>query len=113
MAKSKSDDGQLKAAYEAYEKFIKLCRTLFNHKNDDEDAPAKKINELITKDSEFYKEATAVAKDCGMDWGNLSAEDSDELELIMLDDRYNGINVDGKGNYIININIKKREEGGK
>ena len=85
--------------------FFMLARTLFAHKSDDEQA--KKINELLSKDSKFYKTAVEIAKDCKMDWDNLSPEDSDELQLILLDEYYNNIRVDENMKINLRINIGK------
>lgn len=107
MAKPKVSDG-VQAAFKAYSDFIDLCRMLFAHKGSDD--AAKKINEIIGKDNKFYKEAVALAKECEMSWDNLSPEDSDELQLIMLDDLYNRIKVNDKYKYNVTLNIKPKEE---
>lgn len=96
-----------KEAFEAFNGFINLSKTLFVHNSENVDAEL--INELITKDSPFYKDAVAIAKECGMDWDKLSAEDSDELQLILLDDYYNRIRVSKKFKYDLSIHVEQLE----
>lgn len=101
---------ELEKAYNAYQSFIKLCKLLFSRKDVKDDEPPKLINELIDKDSEFYPDATSIAKECGMAWESLLAEDSDEIELMLLEDYYNRINVNGRFNYIIKISVQEMSD---
>lgn len=109
MTSTQQQNETIKAAYNALQDFFKLCILLFGHKDDDSEK-AKKINELIGKDNEFYKEAVALAEDCEMSWDNLTPEDSDELQLIMLDDFFNRIKSDEEFSYTLNISIKPKEK---
>lgn len=109
MTSTKQQNEIVKEAYNALQDFFKLCILLFSHKNDDSEK-AKKINELIGKDNEFYKGAIALAEECEMSWDNLTPEDSDELQLIMLDDFFNRIKSDKEFSYTLNISIKPKEK---
>lgn len=110
MKTEKKTEEVTKKAYEALRNFIELSKTLFSHAENDDDS-AKLVNELIDKDSSFYKDAVAIAKDCEMDWKNLSPEDSDELQLILLEDYYNRIRVDKDFKYGLTIHVQKLEGG--
>lgn len=99
-------------AYKALNDYFTLSKLLFAHKEgEDEDAPAKKLNEILTdKDSDFYKDAVKIADECEMVWADLTPEDSDELELMLMEDYYNRIKVDNEHEFILNIVVHEKKK---
>lgn len=91
-----------KEAYEAYSDFITLCRTFFG-KN-----PIDNVTSL-DKDSVYYKASQEIAKEFGMDWDNLSPEDSNELMLALLEDYYNKVSVNDEYDYILSVTVKEKQ----
>lgn len=89
-------------AYKAYSDFIALCRVFFG-KN-----PIDNVTSL-DKNSVYYKAAQDIAKEFGMDWEELSAEDSNELMLTLLEDFYNRVNISDKYDYILSVTVKEKQ----
>lgn len=89
-------------ANNAYLDFAKLCKVFFGSN------PIDDVTSL-DKDSDFYKTAQDIANEFGIDWGNLSPEDNNELILALLEDYYNKVNVDKNFDYVINITVKEKK----
>lgn len=106
------NDKVTEQAFKALNDYFTLSKLLFVHPSDeDENAPAKKLNEILTdKKSDFYKTAVQIADECEMSWKKLTPEDSDELELMLLEEYYNRIKVDDSHKFFLNIVV--REKGG-
>ena len=64
------------------------------------------INE-IPKDSPFYETAKAISDGCGLDWNNMSHEDSNRVMLNMLSEYFCNIQPDEKYDAILTISFKK------
>ena len=92
-------------AYKAMNDFMSLSKLFFA-----EDGLER--FDKISKDSPFYEDAQDLVKECGMKWGKLSAEDSDELMLLLLQDYYNRMKTDKDFNYILNIKVQQLEKEG-
>lgn len=90
-------------ANNAYLEFAKLCRIFFGSN------PIDNVT-LLNKDSDFYKTAQDIAQEFGLDWDDLSPEDSNELILALLEDYYHKVNVDNNFDYIINILVKEKKK---
>lgn len=103
----------IEQAYKALNDYFTLSKLLFAFKEgEDEDAPAKRLNEILTdKSSQFYIDAVKIADECEMSWSDMTSEDSDELELMLLEDYYNRIKVDGNHEFILNIIVREKKEG--
>ncbi len=100
-----------KEAYEAWCNYATLSKILFARSLNDDSDTAKKINEILTdKHSQFYKDAVKIADECEMAWDELTPEDSDELELMLLEEYYNRIRVDDKLKYTLSIKVQQLEE---
>lgn len=98
-----------KEAFEAWNDYATLSKILFARSLNDDSDTAKRINEILTdKSSKFYKDAVKIADECEMAWTDLSPEDSDELELMLLEDYYNRIRVDDTLNYVLNIKVQQK-----
>lgn len=91
-----------KNALSAFQNFLELCRTFFGTK------PVDNVTAL-NKDSEFYKTAQSIAKEFGMDWDNLSMEDSNEITIALLEDYYNRANTNSDFNYILSFKLTEKK----
>ena len=91
-----------KNALSAFENFLLLCRTFFGTN------PIDSVTSL-NKDSEFYKTAQEIAKEFGMDWENLSMEDSNEITIALLDDYYNRANTNNEFEYFISFKLTDKK----
>ena len=91
-----------KNASKAFKNFLMLCKTFFGSN------PIDNVTSL-DKDSEYYKTAQEIAKEFGMDWGNLSIEDSNELTIALLEDYYNRANTNNDFEYIISFKVQEKQ----
>lgn len=88
-------------AFKAYSDFIALCRLFFGTN------PVYDVRSL-DKDSDFYKTAKTITDEFGLDWNNLSVEDSNEVMLALMEDFYKRINVNDKFSYTLSITVKDK-----
>lgn len=110
MAKEKSD-GLEKKKLEVQKKaterlctFFKLGNLLFGQKE-----PPYNINEL-KDDCEFCKPAKELAEELGIDWQNMTHEESNRIMLSLLDDYFNDINVDGEYKFKMQVTAELKEK---
>lgn len=90
-----------KNALDAFQSFLVLCKTFFGAE------PIDNVTSL-DKDSEYYKTAKGIAKEFGMDWGNLSVEDSNELTIALLEDYFNRAHTSNDFEYILSFKVKDK-----
>lgn len=92
----------LKEACERYQDFITLCVLLFG------EDPIQNVNEL-KKDSPYYSTAKEIVDEFEMDWDHLSAADSDEVVLALLDDYFNRIKADDKLEFDVSVTVREKK----
>lgn len=92
----------LQKCQEATVNYFQLSSFLFS-----EDGPYD-VNE-IPQDSPFYESAKAISDEMGLDWDNMSHEDSNRVMLNMLGDAFAAIEPDGDYDTTLTISFKKAE----
>lgn len=102
MAKKKEEQ-DMRQAYDAWMKFMKLCGLLFNPNSD----AIYNINEL-KEDSEYYQHARDLCEEMEIDWDGMTHEDSNRVMLALLDDHYNDIQIDKEKDYVFKIKIEEK-----
>lgn len=92
----------LEKSQKAIADYFELSKYLFG-----DDAP-QDVNE-IPEDNPFYESAKAIADEMGLDWENMSHEDSNRVMLNILADYYFSIQTDDKYVPVLTISFKKVE----
>lgn len=92
----------LEQSQKAIGEYFELSKYLFG-----EDAPLD-VNEIPT-DSPFYQSAKSIADELGMDWKNMSHEDSNRVMLNLLSDYFFSIQPDEKYKPVLTISFQKAE----
>lgn len=92
----------LEQSQKAIGEYFELSKYLFG-----EDAPLG-VNEIPT-DSPFYQSAKSIADELGMDWKNMSHEDSNRVMLNLLSDYFFSIQSDEKYKPVLTISFQKAE----
>lgn len=92
----------LQKSQEATANYFQLSKFLFS-----EDAPYD-VNE-IPQDSPFYESAKAISDEMGLDWENMSHEDSNRVMINMLADAFAAIEPDEHYDTVLTISFKKAE----
>lgn len=90
----------LEQSQKSLESFFKLCAYLLS-----EDAPLD-VNE-IPEDNPFFKDANEIAEDMGLDWKEMSHQDSNAVMLNLLSDYYANIKTVDKYLPVLSISFKK------
>ena len=98
-------ESRCKAALEAYENFINLCKYFFSGNG------SGKVKD-IPNDSPFQKTAVEIAKEEGIDWNNMTDEDNDYMTVVLLEEAYTNIRQMEDKNYVIDITIKEEKKDG-
>lgn len=92
----------LERSQKAIGEFFKLSKFLFS-----DDAPYD-VNE-IPQDNPFYEMAKSISDEMGLDWGNMSHEESNRVMLNMLGEAFAAIEPDGKYDAVLTISFKRVE----
>lgn len=92
----------LEQSQKAIADYFELSKYLFG-----DDAP-QDVNE-IPEDSPFYESAKAISDEMGLDWENMSHEDSNRVMLNVLSDCWFGIQTDEKYRPVLTISFQKVE----
>lgn len=92
----------LQKSQEAIGNYFKLSKYLFG-----EDAPYD-VNE-IPEDNPFYEDAKAISDEMGLDWKNMSHEDSNRVMLNMVAEAFAAIEPDEHYDTVLTISFKKIE----
>lgn len=92
----------LEQSQKAIGDYFNLSKYLFG-----DDAPVD-VNE-IPKDNPFYETARALSDEMGLDWDNMSHEDSNRVMLNLLSEYFYSINVDEKYKPVLTISFQKVE----
>lgn len=92
----------LEQSQKAIGEYFELSKYLFG-----DDAP-NDVNE-IPSDSPFYEPAKEIANEMGLDWENMSHEDSNRLMLNLLSDYFYNITTDDKYKPVLTISFQKAE----
>lgn len=92
----------LEQSQKAIGEYFELSKYLFG-----EDAPLD-VNEIPT-DNPFYQSAKSIADELGMDWKNMSHEDSNRVMLNLLSDYFFSIQPDEKYKPVLTISFQKAE----
>lgn len=90
----------LEKSQQAVGEYFKLSDYLFG------EAAPNDINEL-TKDSPYYETAKELSDEMGLDWENMSHEDSNRVMLNLLAEYYAGIQPDEKYRPVLSITYQK------
>ncbi len=90
----------LEESQKAIAAFFQLSKFLFG-----EDAPYD-VNE-IPADNPHYERAKAISDEMGLDWENMSHEDSNRVMLNMLGDAFAAIEPDEHYDAVLTISFKK------
>lgn len=90
----------LEQSQKAIAEYFQLSKFLFS-----DDAP-NDINEMST-DSPFYETAKAISDEMGLDWDNMSHEDSNRVMLNILGEYYANIQSDDKYQPVLTISFQK------
>lgn len=105
MAKETKEDLEKKVseiqkkATEKMVAYFRLGKLLFNA---NDDTPYN-INE-VKEDNEFFKPAKALAEELGIDWENMTHDESNRIMLSLLDDYFNAVNVDSDFKFTLQVN---------
>lgn len=92
----------LEQSQKAIADYFELSKYLFG-----DDAP-QDVNEIPT-DSPFYESAKAIADEMGLDWDNMSHEDSNRVMLNILSDYWFSIQTDDQYKPVLTISFQKAE----
>lgn len=92
----------LEQSQKAIGDYFNLSKYLFG-----DDAPVD-VNET-PKDSPFYETARSLSDEMGLDWDNMSHEDSNRVMLNLLSEYFYNINVDEKYKPVLTISFQKAE----
>jgi len=92
----------LEQSQQAIGEYFKLSDFLFG-----ESAP-NDINELST-DNPYYETAKALSDEMGLDWENMSHEDSNRVMLNLLGEYWASIQADEKYKPVLTITFQKAE----
>lgn len=92
----------LEQSQKAIGDYFNLSKYLFG-----DDAPVD-VNE-IPQDSQFYEVAHSLSNEMGLNWNNMSHEDSTRVMLNLLSEYFYRINVDEKYKPILTISFQKAE----
>ena len=90
----------LEQSQKAIGNFFQLSKFLFG-----EEAPYD-VNE-IPEDSPHYEDAKAISDEMGLDWKNMSHDDSNRVMLNMLADAFDAIEPDEHYDVVLTISFKK------
>ena len=90
----------LAQSQKAIANFFQLSKFLFG-----EEAPYD-VND-ISEDSPHYESAKAIADEMGLDWKNMSHDDSNRVMLNMLADAFDAIEPDEHYDVVLTISFKK------
>lgn len=90
----------LEQSQKAIANFFQLSKFLFA-----EDAPYD-VNE-IPEDSPHYENAKSISDEMGLDWNNMSHEDSNRVMLNMLADAFDAIKPEDDYEPVLTISFKK------
>lgn len=90
----------LEQSQKAIGNFFQLSKFLFG-----EEAPYD-VNE-IPEDSPHYESAKAISDEMGLDWKNMSHDDSNRVMLNMLADAFAAIEPDEHYDAVLTISFKK------
>lgn len=93
-------DKALMQAQESIADFFKLSKYLLG-----DNAPYD-ANE-IPKDSPYYNDARALVEELGIDWDNMTHEDSNRVFINLLSDYYMNIRTDENYIPVLSITFKK------
>lgn len=92
----------LEKSQKAIGDYFSLSKYLFG-----DDAPVD-VNE-IPKESLFYETARSLSDEMGLDWDNMSHEDSNRVMLNLLSDYFYNIDVDEQYKPVLTISFQKTE----
>lgn len=92
----------LEKSQKAIGDYFSLSKYLFG-----DDAPID-VNE-IPKESPFYETARSLSDEMGLDWDNMSHEDSNRVMLNLLSEYFYNIDVDEKYKPVLTISFQKIE----
>lgn len=85
-----------------YMSYISLSKYLFGKGEEG----VYNVNEIL-KSCKFYKPAKEIAKSLGIDWKNMTHEESNRIMLALLEDFYNAMSeVADKDNLFIEVKLK-------
>lgn len=90
----------LEQSQQAIGEYFKLSDFLFG------DSAPNDINELTT-DSPYYETAKALSDEMGLDWENMTHEDSNRVMLNLLAEYYANIQPDDKYQPVLSITFQK------
>lgn len=92
----------LEQSQKAVGDYFELSKYLFG-----DDAP-QDVNE-IPSDNPFYESAKAISDEMGLNWENMSHEDSNRVMLNLLSDYFFSIQPDEKYKPVLTISLQKAE----
>lgn len=90
----------LEQSQKAVGQYFELSKYLFV-----DDAP-QDVNE-IPSDNPFYESAKAISDEMGLDWENMSHEDSNRVMLNLLSDYFFSIQTDENYTPVLNISFRR------